>query len=63
MYIFRYIYIYIYILLYIYIFIYTKPRNRSRACATFLKNRRMLTKPSKFHRILTPFCRNVDLDL
>ena len=44
-------------------YIYTKPRNKSRAYAAFLKNRKTVTKPSKFHRILTPFGRNVDLDL
>ena len=43
-------------------YIYTKPHNKSRAYAAFLKNLKMVTKPSKLHRILTPFCRNVDLD-
>ena len=49
--------------MYIYIYIHTKPRNKIRAYAVFLKKRKTVTKPSKFHRILMPFCGNVDLDL
>ena len=50
-------------LMYSYLLVYTKPRNKSRAYAAFLKNRKTVAKPSKFVRILAPFCRNVDLDL
>ena len=49
--------------IYIYIYMYTKPLNKSRAYAAFWKNRKTVTKPPRFHRILTPFGRNVDLDL
>ena len=36
-------------------YVYTKPRNKSRAYAAFLKNRKTVTKPPKFHRILRRF--------
>ena len=57
------IYIYMCVCAYIYIYTHTKPRNKSRAYVAFLKKLKMPTKPSKFHRILMPFGRNVDLDL
>ena len=61
--IFIHLHTHIHTYIYIYLYTHTKPRNKSRAYAAFLQNRRMLTKPLKFHRILTPFGRNVDLDL